>query len=208
MKPPVPIQKKVPGSPLSRKKSVRVIAILLVIVIIGVIAAVFLGQSPSGSSAATTPAGSSAATSPVVVKNTISPAVSQAGGQPNTQPAVATPVSPVDFDIGVGSQEKCGLTCRQLTPSITNTGYDTAHNVCITLTMSNGGGDPIYLNSGPSFRKCIGDIASGESKSESIVIDADCGFLASKCIRQTLILKTVVTCDEVTVQFPDQNIVV
>ena len=199
MKPPVPIQKKVPGSPLSRKKSVRVIAILLVIVIIGVIAAVFLGQSPSGSSAAT---------SPVVVKNTISPAVSQAGGQPNTQPAVATPVSPVDFDIGVGSQEKCGLTCRQLTPSITNTGYDTAHNVCITLTMSNGGGDPIYLNSGPSFRKCIGDIASGESKSESIVIDADCGFLASKCIRQTLILKTVVTCDEVTVQFPDQNIVV
>lgn len=197
---PIPLKKKVSGSALSRKKTVMVIVILLVIVIIGVIAAVVIGQSP---------ADNSVATSPAVVKNTPGPAaVSQPSGQPNTRPAVTAPVLPVDFDIDAGSQEKCGLTCRQLTPSITNTGYDTAHNVCISISMSNSGGDPIFLNSVPTFTKCIGDIASGESKSESIVIDADCGFLASKCIKQTLILKTVVTCDEVTVQFPDQIIAV
>ena len=118
------------------------------------------------------------------------------------QPAQDSPQKPVDFVIQPGPEEKCGLTCRQLTPTITNTGNETAHNVCITIVLYNSGGDLISLNGGPSIRQCIGDIASGDSKSEPIEIDADCGFLASKCIRQTLILKTEATCDETTVQFP------
>lgn len=199
MTPPEPLKNKEPVSTLSRKKAVMVIVILLAIAIISVIAVVILVPSPSGSSVTTSPA---------VVKNTLGPAGSQTGGQPNTQPADATPVMPVDFFIDAGTQEKCGLTCRQLTPSIINTGYETAHNVCISIVLSNSGGDLISLNGEPSFRKCIGNIASGESKSEPIVINADCGFLASKCIRQTLILKTKATCDETTVQFPDQIIAV
>jgi hypothetical protein len=54
----------------------------------------------------------------------------------------------------------------------------------------------------------VGTLAAGESKSEPIVIDADCGFLASKCIQQTLVLKTLATSDETTVRFPDQLIAV
>jgi hypothetical protein len=110
----------------------------------------------------------------------------------------------VDFVIQAGPQEKCGLTCRQLTPSVTNTGTDTAHNVCISIMLYNSGGDLITLNGGPSVTKCIGDIASGESRSEPVTIEADCGLFASKCIRQTLILKTEATCDETTVRFPDK----
>jgi hypothetical protein len=74
--------------------------------------------------------------------------------------------------------------------------------------MYNSGGDLIFLNSGPSIRQCVGTLAAGEWKSEPIVIDADCGFLASKCIQQTLVLKTLATSDETTVRFPDQLIAV
>ena len=164
--------------------------------------------SPTGSSAIVSPAGG-ATTSPAVVENSIGPTGQQLIPQANMQPVDNSPVvKPVDFVIDAGPQEKCGLTCRQLTPSITNTGKKTAHNICISIVLSNSGGDLISLNGESSFRKCIGNIASGESKSESIVINADCGFLASKCLRQTLILKTKVTCDETTVQFPDQIIAV
>jgi len=128
--------------------------------------------------------------------------------QPVSQGAAAqvTQQKPVDFVIQTGPQEKCGLTCRQLTPSITNTGTDTAHNVCISVVLYNSGGDLIALNGGPSVSKCVGDIASGESRSEPITIEADCGFLASKCVSQTLILKTEAVCDETTVRFPDKTI--
>jgi hypothetical protein len=207
MTPPDPIDNKKPVSILSRKKAVMAIVILLAIVIISVIAVVVLFQSPAGSGATLSPA-SSATTSPAVVENSLGPAVPQPVRETDMLPADNSPVKPVDFVIDAGSQEKCGLTCRQLTPSITNTGNMTAHNVCISLVLSNSGGDLIPLNGAPTFRKCIGNIASGESKSEPIVIDADCGFLASKCIRQTLILKTKATCDETTVQFPDQIIAV
>ncbi len=260
MIPPEPSGKQEPVSTLPGKKMVMAIVILFVIVIIGVIAAVVLVQSPTGSSATVlssggatnSPTGSSATVSPTssattnsltVSRATISPAgsatnsptgssatVSSSGGETtfpsvvenslsptgpqqipkaNMQPVYdSSAVKPVDFVIDAGSQEKCGLTCRQLTPSITNTGITTAHNVCISIVLSNTGGDIISLNGEPTFRKCIGNIASGESKSESIVINADCGFLASKCIKQTLILKTKATCDETTVQFPDQIIAV
>jgi hypothetical protein len=199
MMPPDPIGKKEPESPRSGKKAVMVFVFLFVVVIIGVIAVVVLVQSPAGSGA--TP-------SPAVMENPPGPAVPQPVRQPDTQPAHDSPVKPVDFVIEAGPQEKCGLTCRQLTPAITNTGDETAHNVCISLVMYNSGGDLIFLNGRPSIRQCIGNITSGESKSEPIVIEADCGFLASKCLRQTLILKTGVTCDETTVQFPDQMIAV
>jgi hypothetical protein len=119
-----------------------------------------------------------------------------------------TALPPVDFALVAGPQEKCGLTCRQLTPTITNTGTETAHNVCISLVMYNSGGDLIFLNSGPSIQQCVGTLAAGESKSEPIIINADCGFLASKCLRQTLVLKTQATSDETTVRFPDQLIAV
>ena len=208
MTPPDPIENKEPVSTLSRKKTVMAIIILLAIAVISVIAVVVLVPSPSGTSA-TLSSASGATTSPAVVENSLGPAGPQLVPQANMQPVDNSPViKPVDFVIEAGSQEKCGLTCRQLTPSITNTGNKTAHNVCISIVLSNSGGDLIYLNGEPSLRKCIGNIASGESKSEPIVINADCGFLASKCIRQTLILKTKATCDETTVQFPDQIIAV
>ena len=122
------------------------------------------------------------------------------------QPVLIPTVKPADISIDPRPQEKCGQTCRQLTPAITNSGSETAHNVCISITLYNSRGDLISLNGGPSIKKCIGDIARGESKSEPIVIEADCGFLASKCIQETLILKTKVTCDEATIQFPDRTI--
>lgn len=170
------------------KKPEMMFIVLFVVVIIGLIAVAILLQPPAGGGAVT----SSHAPLP----------------QPAGQPAQVSSVKPVDFVIRAGSQEKCGLTCRQLTPTITNTGTTTAHNVCISIALFNSGGDLISLNSAPSLKKCIGDIASGASKSEPIVIEADCGFLASKCIRQTLILKTTATCDETTVQFPDRTIAV
>ncbi len=146
--------------------------------------------------------------SPGVVENSPHNSIPQPVRQSNPQPALTSTVKPVDFVIDPGPQEKCGLTCRQLTPAITNSGSETAHNVCISITLYNSRGDLISLNGGPSIKKCIGDIAQGESKSEPIVIEADCGFLASKCIQQTLVLKTKVTCDEATVQFPDRTIAV
>ena len=181
-----PLGKKDPEAPPSEKKKVIAVAIIFILVIIGVYA--LTSQGGGGNSPHATN--------------------SQPVKQPNTQSAPNSPIKPVDFVIRAGSQDKCGLTCRQLTPSITNTGTDTAHNVCISIALYNSGGDLIALNGGPSVRKCIGDIASGETMSEPIVIDADCGFLASKCIRQTLILKTVATCDETTIQFPDRIIAV
>jgi hypothetical protein len=260
MIPPEPPKKQEPVSTLPGKNVVMAIVILFGIVIIGVIAAVVLVQSPAGSNAtvlssdgetnspagcataslagssstiastssATTnsitvgratnsPTGSSATVSssggettfPEVVENSFGPTGSQLIPKTNMQPVDDSSVlKPVDFVIDTGAQEKCGLTCRHLTPSITNTGTKTAHNVCISIRLSNTGGDIIFLNGEPTIRKCIGNIASGESKSESIVINADCGFLASKCVKQTLILKTKATCDETTVQFPDQIIAV
>jgi hypothetical protein len=109
----------------------------------------------------------------------------------------------VNFSLEAGPQTSCGLTCRQLTPAITNTGNETAHNVCISLVVYNSGGDIIFLNGAPSIRQCVGNIEGGESKSEPIVINADCGAFASKCLGQTLTLQTTVASEEKTARFPD-----
>jgi hypothetical protein len=183
---PAPPIKK-PGFPRPGKKAVLAVVVIVVVVTVGVIAAFVLLQSPAGD----------AATSPQTTASYTVPQTSQ-----------DSPQNPVDFVIQTGPQVKCGLTCRQLTPTLTNTGSETAHNVCITIVLYNSGGDTIALNGAPSIRECVGDIASGESKSEPVTINADCGFLASKCLRQTLILKTEATCDETTVQFPDRTIAV
>jgi hypothetical protein len=188
MIPPTPAGKKAPGFPRPGKRTVIIVAILAVIVIAGVIVAVLPGQSHGGSSAAAAHPAPAPQASPGTLQD--------------------SPQKPVDFVIRPGAQEKCGLTCRQLTPVITNTGYETAHNVCISIVLYNSGGDLISLNGGPSITECIGDIASGESKSQPVTIEADCGLLASKCIRQTLILKTEASCDETTVKFPDRTIAV
>ncbi|MDD1697952.1 MAG: hypothetical protein LUQ36_06285 [Methanoregula sp.] len=119
-----------------------------------------------------------------------------------------TTVLPVNFVIQSGDPKNCGLTCRQLDASITNTGYETAHNVCIAVALHNSRNEIIYLNGESSINRCIGDISGGQKKTESITINADCGAFATKCIGETLTLQTRVTSDEKTVLFPDQIIAV
>lgn len=115
---------------------------------------------------------------------------------------------PVDFILLPGEQTSCGLTCRQLDATITNSGYDTAHDVCITVALHNSRNEVINLNGEASIRRCIGDIAGGQSMTEPITVNADCGLFASKCIGETLTLQTRVTSVEKTIRFPDQLIAV
>jgi len=119
-----------------------------------------------------------------------------------------TTALPVDFVLQSGVPVSCGLTCRQLDASITNTGHETAHNVCITVGLHNSRNEIIYLNGEPSINRCIGDISGGQKKTEPITINADCGAFATKCIGETLTLQTLVTSVEKTIRFPDQMIAV
>jgi hypothetical protein len=199
MGPQSPDRKKGSGRTLPGKKAVVEGAILCIVVIIGVIAFVVLVQPPAGNTTTPTQA---------VVATTKTPAIPQPVRQSVAQAPSVTARQTVAFALATGPLDNCGLTCRQLAPSITNTGTETAHNVCISLAMYNSGGDLIFLNGGPSIRQCVGTLAAGESKSEPIVINADCGFLASKCLQQTLLLKTLATSDETTVRFPDLLIAV
>jgi len=122
-------------------------------------------------------------------------------------PSPITPSKkPVDFSMDSGTQTNCGTTCRQTTATITNTGDSAAHNVCVVLTVYNSKGEQIYLNNGPIIQRCIGDLSGGQSKSESITINAECGLFYSKCIGQILTLKCQVISNEKTVQFPDKVI--
>lgn len=126
--------------------------------------------------------------------------------QAGTVTAATSPDVPVDFILQSGEPASCGLTCRQLDATITNTGYGTAHNVCITVTLHNSRNDVINLNGAPSLQRCIGDLTGGQAKTESISVDADCGAFATKCIGQKLTLQTQVSSDEKTARFPDQVI--
>ena len=112
----------------------------------------------------------------------------------------------VGFTVDPGTPENCGLTCRQTTATITNTGNTTAHNVCVELSVYNSRGERIFLNNRLTIQRCIGDLAGGQSKHEPITINADCGAFGTKCIGQTLILRCRVTSDEKTGQFPDRAI--
>jgi hypothetical protein len=200
--PPAPPGKRDPLFALTGKRAMKAVAIIFAVIIIGVIAVVLLFQ-PHAGSAITSPQAAQA-----VVKTLTSTVTPDQARQPVALPAPDSAGSPVDFALEAGPQTKCGLTCRELTPSITNTGTETAHNVCISLVMYNSGGDLIFLNGMPSFTQCVGDIDGGGIRSEPIVINADCGFLASKCLGRTLILQTQAACNERTVRFPDQQIAV
>jgi hypothetical protein len=122
-----------------------------------------------------------------------------------TQVPVPT-IRPVDFSLDPGSQTKCGLTCRDTTATITNTGGMTAHNVCVQLTVYNSNDKLIKLNGEQNIQRCVGDIQPGQSKSEPIHIEADCGFLFGDCNGKTLTIKCMVTSTEKTIYFPDQII--
>ena len=188
--------------------------IVVAVLIIAVIAVVASIQLPAGKGTA----------QPGVIKNFTQPekgvysaqtqnvqkTIRQTGTQTirQTPTLQKTPSLPVDFVLQPGDPVSCGLTCRQLDASITNTGYETAHNVCITVGLHNSRNEIINLNDGPSINRCIGDISGGQKKTEPITINADCGAFATKCIGETLTLQTRVTSVEKTVQFPDQLIAV
>ncbi len=72
----------------------------------------------------------------------------------------------------------------------------------------NENGEGIYINSEPSLERCLGDIPGGSSWSETIRIEADCGFLAGKCIGHTLFPKSHATSLEKIQLFPDTLMIV
>ncbi len=191
-----------PGPGLPEKKNLMIAGLVVVLLIIVVIAVVFI-QLPSGKGYA----------KPAAIKN-ITPKITKTFLPTGTQmirqtPSIQkTPAVPVDFILKSGNPSSCGLTCRQLDASITNAGYATAHDVCIDLSMHNSRNEIINLNGDPTLNRCIGDIVGGQTKTESITINADCGVFATKCIGETLTLQTRVSSVEKTVQFPDQLIAV
>jgi hypothetical protein len=137
--------------------------------------------------------------------------VSPTTGPPAITPAIVAPApakKTVDFILESTDPVSCGLTCRELAAAVTNSGASTAHNVCISLHLSNSRGDVIALNGADTLRKCIGDLDAGQKRSEAVTINADCGTFALKCVRETLILQTTVSSDETTVRFPDTRLAV
>jgi hypothetical protein len=206
-------QKK-PGPGLPEKKNLMIAGIVVALLIIAVIAVVVSIQLPAGKGTAQptviknftqTEKGVSSAQTQVLQKTIRHTGTQTIRQTPTLQ---KTPALPVDFVLQPGDPASCGLTCRQLDASITNTGYETAHNVCITVGLHNSRNEIINLNGGPSINRCIGDVAGGQKKTERITINADCGAFATKCIGETLTLQTRVTSVEKTVQFPDQLIAV
>jgi hypothetical protein len=202
------------GPALPEKKNLMIAGILVAVFIIGVIAGVMIIQS-SADKGTTQPAviknfsRTEKAVSSTLTQNvqkTILRTSTPAIRQPSTPQKTTAP--PVDFILQPGVPVSCGLTCRQLDASITNTGQETAHNVCITVGLHNSRNEIIYLNGEPSMNRCIGDMSGGQKKTEPITINADCGAFATKCIGETLTLQTRVTSAEKTVQFPDQQIAV
>ena len=120
------------------------------------------------------------------------------------KPATVLPKKPIYFELNTGSPTSCGETCRQTTATLTNTGDDTAHNVKVNLNIYNNIGDSVY-----STQESLGDIPGGQSKSDAVTINADCGSvlsLYSKCKdHMPLTLKTDIIFDEGTQNFPDQQ---
>jgi hypothetical protein len=203
-----------PGPGLPEKKTLIVSGIVIALLIIAVIAVVVIIPSPGGKGTAQS----------AVIKNSTQSEKGVSSAQTQKDPKTIhrtgtqtirqtptlqnTPALPVDFVLQPGDPASCGLTCRQLDASITNTGYETAHNVCITVGLHNSRNEIINLNGEPSINRCIGDIAGGQKKTEPITLNADCGVFVTKCIGETLTLQTQVTSVEKTVRFPDQLIAV
>ncbi|MCQ8894039.1 MAG: hypothetical protein NQU46_05350 [Methanolinea sp.] len=127
----------------------------------------------------------------------------QTGGTTPVTVSLTPAPRPVAFTLDSGTPASCGLTCRETTATIANTGDETAHSVCVILEVFNDAGERIFINAGPSIERCIGDLQGGSLKTETIQVNADCGFLATRCIGHTLILKTRVRSLERTQEFPD-----
>jgi len=202
-----PTGTKEPAPAGPKKSMLLVVAAVAGVIIVCAIAFILLVQPPAGSHA-TVPAAKGAHVPETLPLAQSAATAAPPSVTPGTEPMPFSDQEPVDFVLDPGPQTDCGLTCRQLTPAITNTGNQTAHNVCINLVIYNSYGELIFLNDAPSIVQCVGDLAENESRSEPIVINADCGFLASGCIGQTLILQTTATSDERTVRFPDQMVAV
>jgi hypothetical protein len=209
-------EKKQQENPLSGspgKKNLIITGIVIALVIIAVITVVISLQFPAGGGT-TQPTGNKNFTPAekgvsVIQTRNVQNTLRQTGTQtPKQSPLQTIPSPPIDFLLQSGDPANCGLTCRQLDASITNTGYETAHNVCITVGLHNSRNEIIYLNGEPSINRCIGDIFGGQKKTEPITINAGCGAFATKCIGETLTLQTRVTSVEKTIQFPDQVFVV
>jgi hypothetical protein len=195
-----------PGTRIRGKRFWMITGIIIGIVVIVILAFFIIFLAPGNNENTLNPV---ATTSPaqLQVSTTFLPEQSSTIGQSGTY-TVETSKLPVDFVLRSGAPVSCGLTCRQLDATIANTGFETAHNVCITVALHNSRNDLINLNGDPFIRRCIGDIAGGESKTEPISVNADCGAFATKCIGETLTLQTQVSSDEKTTQLPDQLIAV
>ena len=204
----------IPGHGSPEKKNLIIAGVVIVMLIIAVIAVIVIDPSSSGKGTPQ-PAVKINSTLPVegvsfqqthIVQNTVSQGGTKIVRQ--TLTLQQTPALPVDFLLQSGDPGSCGPTCRQLDASITNTGYETAHNVCITVGLHKSRNEIIFLNGESSINRCIGDISGGQKKTESITINADCGAFATKCIGETLTLQTRITSVEKTIRFPDQVIAV
>lgn len=106
------------------------------------------------------------------------------------------------FEINPGNPVSCGTFCREITATITNTGGHTANNVYVGLNISNNIGENIY-----STREFLGDVSSKQSKSRTLDINVDCGFLYSKCVGHTpFAMKVEATWDGGNQVFPVEQI--
>ena len=188
-----------PGPGLPEKKTLIIAGIAIALFLIAVIALSIIIPSPEGGTA-----------QPADIKNFSQPEKGVSSPQTTNVPKTIQPTAalPVDFILLSGNPASCGLTCRQLDATLTNSGYMTAHNVCIAVSMHNSRNEIIGLNGESTLNRCVGDIAGGQTITEPITINADCGVFATRCIGETLTLQTNVQSDEKTVRFPDQLIAV
>ena len=200
------------GPGFKGKKTLIIAGIVIALFLIAVIAVPVMMRSLSEKGTGQSPG----------IPNFVQPGTGQSAAQTTTIPKTIRPAGiatiretsgvqaaaaePVDFSIHAGVPASCGLTCRQLDATLTNTGSMTAHNVCITVSMHNSKNEIIKLNGESTLNRCVGDVAGGQAKTERITINADCGPFATKCIGETLTLQTQAGSDEKTVRFPDQVI--
>src|SRR4030042_6509266 len=127
----------VPGKPgiyIPQKRMVILAGIVVAIIIIAAVAGSIIFLVPENGN---NPANPSVTTVASPHPTTQHPIRSQT---PWPSPGVTiqeTKRIPVDFILLPGGQTSCGLTCRQLDATLTNSGYETAHDVCITVALHN-----------------------------------------------------------------------
>ena len=210
-KPPEKGQEK-PRSGVIEKKTLIIVGLVIAVFLIAIIAIPVIMRSPTEHGTGQSPViknftlpetGLSVVRTAPIPKTTRQTVILTTSKPTTVQ---STTALPVDFSIQTGIPANCGLTCRHLDAALTNSGYKTAHNVCITVSMHNSRYEVINLNGESSLNRCVGDIVGGQTINEPITINADCGPFATLCIGETLTLQTQIVSDEKTVRFPDQVI--